>query len=72
MPKQDWTTVGGGYNRVVTHHPDGSTRETTERRDGGLTIVDTSPDGTKAIGEGVPGWCGLSDAGRLNQPPKSK
>ena len=67
---QEWSKTGdGSQDRCTTHYSDGSTRDVTERADGGITVTDTDSQGNQVSGEGARGFCGLSDASRLNDTP---
>lgn len=67
---QEWSKIGDGtQHRCTTHNSDGSTRTVDERADGGITVTDTDSSGKSVSGEGARGFCGLSDACRLNDTP---
>lgn len=62
------TKVGGGNRRITINYEDGSSREITERDDGGITVVDTDASGNQVVGDGVTGILGiLGDATRINR-----
>lgn len=70
VKSQSWSKTGDGdQNRCTTSYSDGSTRDVTERSDGGITVTDTDSRGNQVSGEGSRGLCGLSDACRLNDTP---
>jgi hypothetical protein len=44
---------GDGQSRTTTNYNDGSTRDVTYCKDGGITITDTDRNGNQKSGDGV-------------------
>jgi len=61
------SVVGSGNRSVTIKNPDGSFKEITERNDGGITVVSTSPGGEQKVGDGAKGPSDtLDSAVRIN------
>ncbi len=52
------SVAGDGQHRTTYSYDDGTTREVTDRKDGGITVTDTDSVGNRVSGDGVAGWTG--------------
>lgn len=56
--KVTYSKAGDGQARTTFHNDDGTTREVTDRKDGGVTVTDTNQLGKSVSGDGASGITG--------------
>ncbi len=67
-----WSKAGDGQDRLTRTYKDGSNREITRAKDGGIVVTDTSSSGKQVTGDGATGLFGsLSTATRVNTTSES-
>lgn len=63
-----WSKTGDGQDRVTINNKDGSSRDITRTKDGGIVVTDTSSSGKQVTGDGATGISGsLTGATRINK-----
>lgn len=62
-----YSKTGDGQDRTTFHNDDGTIREVTDRKDGGITVTDTDQLGKRESGDGATGITGShANVSRIN------